>query len=306
MSLVKKLVIGALILGCFPMALFLYPVTVLNAIASFGHYETRIGIPYAEGDRHTLDAYLPPKGEKPAPIVVFFYGGSWDQGDKAIYRFVGAALATRGFITIIPDYRLYPEVRFPGFLEDAAKAVGWAHSQAAALGGDPNQIFLMGHSAGAHIAAMLTFDPQWLAAESLDSSHNIKAMIGLAGPYDFLPLHTERLKDIFGPPDRLADTQPINFVTAHAPPVFLAAAEKDSFVKPRNTTSLAERIVQKGGPRPTVKFYSHVDHLTLIGAFSLPLRWLAPVLYDVTEFVRKMSDSPSAAETFTGFAREPA
>jgi acetyl esterase/lipase len=306
MSLVKKLVIGALVLGCFPMALFLYPVTVLNAIASVGHYEMRSGIPYAEGDRQTLDVYLPSKSDKPAPVVVFFYGGSWDQGDKSIYRFVGAALATRGFIAIIPDYRLYPEVRFPGFLEDGAKAVGWAHSQAAALGGDPGQIFLMGHSAGAHIAAMLTFDPQWLAAVGLDPSRNIKAMIGLAGPYDFLPLHSERLKDIFGPEDRLAATQPINFVTANAPPVFLGAAEEDSFVKPRNTARLADRIVQKGGPQPTVKFYPHVNHLTLIGAFSLPLRWLAPVLYDITEFIRKMTDSPSSAETLTGFVREPA
>jgi len=302
----KKLVIGALILGCFPMALFLYPVAVLNAIASAGNYETRNGIPYAEGDRHTLDVYLPSKSDKPAPVVVFFYGGSWDQGDKAIYKFVGAALASRGFVTIIPDYRLYPDVRFPGFLEDAAKAVGWAHRQAAALGGDPNKIFLMGHSAGAHIAAMLTFDPQWLAAVGLDPSHHIRAMIGLAGPYDFLPLHSERLKDIFGPPDRLATTQPINFVTAHAPPVFLGAAEKDSFVKPGNTTRLADRILQKGGPRPTVKFYSNVNHLTLIGAFALPLRWLAPVLYDVSEFIHKISDSPFAAETLTGFVREPA
>jgi acetyl esterase/lipase len=288
------------------MAFFLYPVALINAIASIGNYQIKGDIAYAEGDRHTLDVYLPAKSEKPAPVVVFFYGGSWDQGDKSIYRFVGAALAARGFVAIIPDYRLYPDVRFPGFLEDATKAVGWAHGHAIELGGDPRQIFLMGHSAGAHIAAMLTFDPQWLAAVDLDPVRDIKAMIGLAGPYDFLPLHSDRLKDIFGPPDQLAATQPINFVKASAPPVFLGAAVEDSFVKPRNTTSLADRIVQKGGPRPIVRFYPRVNHLTLIGAFSLPLRWLAPVLYDVSQFIRKMADSESPSEMLTGFVREPA
>jgi acetyl esterase/lipase len=306
MSLIKKLVLGALVIGSFPLALFLYPVAIINAIASVGNYQVKRDIAYAEGDRHSLDVYLPAKTDKPAPVVVFFYGGSWDQGDKEIYRFIGAALATRGFVAVIPDYRLYPEVKFPGFLEDAAKAVGFAHSHAAEFGGDPHQVFLMGHSAGAHIAAMLTFDPQWLAAVNLDPDHDIRALIGLAGPYDFLPLHSDTLKDIFGPPDRLAATQPINFVKASAPPVFLGAAVEDSFVKPKNTKALAERIVQKGGPEPIVKFYPHVNHLTLIGAFSLPLRWLAPVLYDVSVFINKMTDSPSPAERLTGFVREPA
>ncbi len=287
------------------MALFMFPVTILNAVASIGDYRVSENVAYAEGSRHTLDIYRPAHMDKPAPVVVFFYGGSWDQGDKAIYRFVGAALAAQGFVAIIPDYRLYPEVRFPGFLQDAAQAVAWARIHAGEWDGDPSQIVLMGHSAGAHIAAMLTFDRQWLASVGLDPVHGIKAMVGLAGPYDFLPLHSDRLKDIFGPPEGLAATQPINFVTAAAPPVFLGVPQDDSIVKPKNTINLASRIAQVGG-HPTVKFYSHVNHLTLIGSFSLLLRWMAPVVSDTAQFIHEMTDRPTAVTSSRAYSNEPA
>jgi acetyl esterase/lipase len=305
MPVVWKVILGAFLLGCILLSLFLSPVTLLNAFASLGDYRLTQGLAYADGDRHSLDIYQPKSRHKPAPVVIFFYGGSWDQGSKTIYRFVGAALAEQGFVTIIPDYRLYPEVRFPGFLQDAAQAVAWARDHAVEYGGDPHEIVLMGHSAGAHIAAMLTFDSQWLAAVDLNPSHDIKAMVGLAGPYDFLPLHSDRLKDIFGPPAGLAATQPINFVTAAAPPVFLGAPQEDSLVKPKNTINLAARITQQGG-HPTVKFYSRVSHLTLIGCFSGLLRWMAPVVDDTAGFIREMTDKPAASAGFGRRAKEPA
>jgi acetyl esterase/lipase len=274
--------------------MILSPASVLNVIALWGRYRVSADIAYAAGPRHSLDVYVPEPRPTAAPVVVFFYGGNWEEGDKSIYRFVGAALAARGLVTIIPDYRVYPEVRFPGFIEDGALAVRWAHDHAAEFGGDPQRLVLMGHSAGAHIAAMLTYDRQWLAAQGLKPSRDLRGLVGLAGPYDFLPLHSATLKIIFGPEDRLFTTQPINYVDGTAPPAFLAAGSADDVVNPGNTTRLARRIDEKGGA-VTVKIYDGIGHRILIGAFAAPLRPLAPVLRDTVAFIDKVTGEPVAA-----------
>jgi acetyl esterase/lipase len=260
------------------------PASVLNLLAIWGNYRLTSGIVYAPGARHSLDVYAPQPRRESSPVVVFFYGGNWQEGDKSVYRFVGAALAARGFVAIIPDYRVYPEVRFPGFIEDGARAVRWARDHAADYGGDPGRLVLMGHSAGAYIAAMLVYDRQWLAAVDLDPGRDVRGLVGLAGPYDFLPLHSDTLKIIFGPDDRLATTQPINFVDGSAPPAFLAAGRDDDVVDPGNATRLGRRISEKGGA-VTVKFYDGVGHRVLIGAFAAPLRPLAPVFRDTVSFI---------------------
>ncbi len=258
------------------------PVAMLNNMApKAGVTETR-DIPYAPGDRHALDVYAP--AEPDAPVVVFIYGGGWKDGDKAMYRFVGANLAARGYLTVIPDYRVFPQVRFPAFIQDAAAAVAWTHANVARHGGDPNRLFLMGHSAGAHIAAMLTLDKQWLRADGLDPDTVIKGMVGLAGPYDFLPLHDPELEDIFAPAGDLRLTQPITFARGNAPPMFLAAGSADKTVYPRNTEHLAAAIRRDGGTVEE-KIYRGIDHRMIIGAVAWPLRWLAPVLRDVTAFL---------------------
>ncbi|WP_379064255.1 alpha/beta hydrolase [Mesorhizobium sp. UC74_2] len=206
--------------------------------------------------------------------------------------FVGSALAARGFTTAIPDYRVFPEVCFPGFLEDGAEAMRWTVDHIAEFGGDPHRVIAMGHSAGAHIAAMLAFDRKWLLGLGLDASVDLSAMIGLAGPYDFLPLHSRTLKQIFGPENCLGDTQPINFVDAFAPPAFLATGKNDRTVEPGNTIRLTERIRCVGGEAET-KLYDRVNHRTLIGAFAGPLRFLAPVLDDVADFALKHTHQQS-------------
>lgn len=270
----------------------LSPVRVLNFVALWGPYRVTSGVAYAPGLRHSLDVYAP-RFAHAAPTVVFFYGGNWQEGDKATYRFVGAALAARGIVTVIPDYRVYPEVRFPGFVEDGALAVRWARDHAAAFGGDPSRMVLMGHSAGAHIAAMLTYDRQWLRAAGLSSNRDLRGFVGLAGPYDFLPLHDDTLKIIFGPENRLPESQPINYVEGGAPPAFLAAGASDATVDPGNATRLARRLGEKGD-LATVKFYPGVGHRVLIGAFSPPLRPLAPVLSDAVAFIRSVTGQPSS------------
>lgn len=259
------------------------PVAVLNALApKTGITETR-DVRYAPGDRHDLDIYAP-TGQRSAPVVVFIYGGGWKDGGKADYRFVAAALAARGFLTVVPDYRLFPEVRFPVFLQDNAAAVAWTKANIARYGGDPRRIFLMGHSAGAYNAAMLTLDKQWLAADGMDPDRDIAGMVGLAGPYDFLPLRDPELDDIFNPAGDLRLSQPITFARGNAPPMFLAAGSADITVLPRNTEHLTAAVRRDGGVVEE-RIYPGVNHTKIIGALSGVMRWLAPSMADVMGFL---------------------
>ncbi|HEY4042612.1 MAG TPA: alpha/beta hydrolase [Rhodopila sp.] len=261
------------------------PVTLLNALAPRAG-ETR-DVPYLPGDRHQLDIYAPHRlRPQPAPVVVFIYGGGWKDGDKSQYRFAAAALAARGFLTVVPDYRLFPQVRFPAFLQDIAAAVAWTKANIGRYGGNSQRIFLMGHSAGAYNAVMLTLDRQWLAADGLDPDRDIAGTIGLAGPYDFLPLRDPELKDIFAPAGDLRCSQPITFARGNAPPMLLLAGAADYMVLPRNTQHLAEAIRRDGGS-VEARLYPGVDHARIIGAMAGVLRWLAPTMADVTRFLRQ-------------------
>jgi len=133
--------------------------------------------PFRAGKRQRLDIYAPRQtNAMPMPVIVFFYGGSWNSGTKDGYGFVGDALAARGFLVAIPDYRLVSAVHHPVFLEDNVAAVRWVRQHAAELGGDPERIVLAGHSAGAYNAAMLALDPRWLGADR----SAVKGLIGLA------------------------------------------------------------------------------------------------------------------------------
>ncbi|HEX4407134.1 MAG TPA: alpha/beta hydrolase [Xanthobacteraceae bacterium] len=265
------------------------PADVLNVLTQGDGLEVTRSVAYADGERRTLDVYRK-KDAAHLPVVVFFYGGSWQSGSKAIYRFVGAALARSGFVAIVPDYRVYPEVRYPGFVEDGALAVRWAKDNAARFGGDPNRLFLMGHSAGAYIAAMLALDSQWLRAVQLNPGTEIAGLIGISGPYDFLPLREGTLKTIFGGNDPA--TQPISYVAPGAPPTLLLTGQHDSIVEPSNTERLAARL-KASGDAVTMLSYRWVGHLAIIGAFAPPLRFLAPALRDVSAFVEN-TPAPAA------------
>jgi len=260
------------------------PTAVLNALAPREGVTQTLDIAYADGPRHALDVFAPRAAAAPAPVVVFFYGGGWESGSKEMYRFVGAALAARGVLTVIPDYRVYPEVRFPAFMDDAAAAVAWTHANASRFGGDPRRLFLMGHSAGAQIASLLALDASYLGAVKLSPQHDVCGVIGLAGPYDFLPLQSAVLQEIFGPEAGRPRSQPINFVSPQAPPMLLLAGSDDDTVDPGNTLRLAARLRAVGGTvEDTV--YAGVGHKTLIAAFSGPLTFLAPAREAVLRFV---------------------
>ena len=201
-------------------------------------------IAYADGERHTLDVCRA-RTATAAPVVVFFYGGGWRSGNKGMYRYVGKALARRGYVAVVPDYRIYPPVLYPDFLDDGAQAVRWVKDNAAKFGGDPDKIFLIGHSAGAHIAAMLAIDATWLNKVGLAPGRDIAGLIGLAGPYDFLPLKDETLIVIFGGANR-PETQPISYVAPGAPPALLLTGDKDDVVGAGNSTRLADRLRAAG------------------------------------------------------------
>jgi acetyl esterase/lipase len=260
--------------------------TILNALVPARQLDIRNDVAYGGLPRQKLDVYSPRTAAAgPRPLVVFFYGGSWQMGERGQYLFAAEAITAMGAVAVVPDYRVYPEVLFPAFLDDAAMAVAWARRHARDWGADPDHVFLMGHSAGAHIAAMLALDPQYLARAG-DDARRIAGVVGLAGPYDFLPLTSENLKRIFAPEATIARTQPINFATAGAPPMLLATGDDDTTVNPRNTARLAAKLKSLGVPVTEIR-YQGLDHYTLVGYLAAPLRGRAPVFSDVAQFLRE-------------------
>ncbi|MGX7005812.1 alpha/beta hydrolase [Caballeronia sp. KNU42] len=260
------------------------PVKLLNATIPSSGYRKTSGIAYGSDPRQVLDVYVPAAAAstEPRPVVVFFYGGSWQNGDRGNYLFVAQALTSRGYVAVLPDYRTYPETAFPGFVNDAAAAARWTRDHAHEFGGDPSRLFVMGHSAGAHLAALIATDPRYLGAQSM-SKADLRGVIGLAGPYDFLPITDRTLFDVF-PADTRAESQPINYVTGHEPPMFLAAGTDDSVVDPGNTDRLAA-MLRKHGDSVEVKHYDGFGHIRIVSALALPLRGRSTVLADVSSFI---------------------
>lgn len=264
---------------------------VVNALTSSAGYRVEQNIRYADGPRGTLDLYVPAKAGATAPVVVFFYGGSWDSGSKDLYLFAAQALASRGIVVAIPDYRVYPEVRFPAFVEDGAKAVRFVEAAAAkghdGLPAGRHPLFVMGHSAGAQIAALLATDERYLAREGL-APGRLAGFIGLAGPYDFLPLKEERYRQIFPEAVRAA-SQPVAFVDGREPPMLLIAGDADTTVDPKNTRSLAEKVERTGGQAEAM-IVPGVDHIGAVSALSTALPFNDPAIRDaVVAFIRKHS-----------------
>ena len=246
------------------------------------------GVSYGDHPRRKLDVYAPPRGATGGagdrPVLVFFYGGAWNSGRRKDYGWAARALAAQGFVVVTPDYRLYPEVRYPAFLEDAALAVRWTVEHAPSLGADPARLSLAGHSAGAYIAAMLALDPSHLAAAEVPSGV-VKAFAGLSGPYAFLPLDGEITTRTFGHVDDLPATQPIGFARASAPAAFLATGEGDTTVRPRNTRKLAKAL-REVGTVVEEQVYPGLDHAAPLLALSRPFRRKAPVLTQMTGFLK--------------------
>lgn len=247
-----------------------------------GSHRVAHNIPYGPAPRQQLDVYAPrQKGHY--PVVMFIYGGSWADGSRTYYEFVGRALAAQGFVTVIADYRVLPEVEYPGFLTDCAAAFGWLAANIAQYGGDPQRIALMGHSAGAYNAAMLALDPAYLADKGL--LDGVKCVVGLSGPYDFLPFDGPITLRTFGAVPEPQSTQPINLVTPQSKPMFLATGDKDTLVYPRNTVALAKRL-RAAGVLVEERHYPHLGHPGTLMTLGVPLRRRATLLADVVSFLK--------------------
>jgi acetyl esterase/lipase len=264
--------------GCTPLGAF-------NALVpkDGGAQRVASGLPYGEGPRRMLDVYAPP-GAKDRPVIVFFYGGSWNTGERARYSFLGRALAARGFVTVVPDYRLVPEVTYPGFVEDGAAAVRWVRENARAYGGDGERIVLAGHSAGAYIAAMLAVDGRWLGSDRAA----VRGLVGLAGPYDFAPFTVASSQAAFGRWPKPAETQPVTWADASAPPSLLLTGADDTIVRPRNSDALAARL-RAAGVAVEVKRYASIGHVGILTAVARPFRGKAPVVDDMATFAQRVT-----------------
>jgi acetyl esterase/lipase len=239
--------------------------------------------------RNRVDVYAPNGTAAGAnlPVIVFIYGGSWASGDKNDYQFLGQALASRGFVVAMPNYRLVPQTLFPGFIEDGALGVKWVSENIAAHGGDPSRIVLMGHSAGAYNAIMLALDRRYFRAAGADPGA-IRGFAGLAGPYNFLPLDVASTRTAFGQAPDLHATQPINFARADGPPLLLLWGDRDTTVGRKNIIGM-ERAAHAAGESVETKVYPRVDHVGIMLALSVPFRGNAPVLDDVTAFARRVT-----------------
>ncbi len=268
MSRLAALLSAAVILGGCSVS------GALNAVSGSDEVDETLDLAYGPEARHRYDLYTP-VDDAEAPIVMFVHGGSWEDGSKDIYRFLGTALGEAGYAVAVINYRLSPEVIFPTFVEDAALAADHMLDK-----GRP--VVLMGHSAGAQIASLVAYDPRYMAARGR-SNCDVAGFVGLAGPYDFLPLTQRRFFRIFPEPIR-DQSQPVNYASGPKPPSLLLHGLPDSTVHAEDTENMARALRAAGNP-VEAEFYEGVGHIEIVGAFSRYFRGRAPTYGDVTEWL---------------------
>lgn len=286
----RLIICAVIVVLLFLAALAVFsPLTLLNALTwSDTKGVVLKNLSYGEEARQKLDIYGPVPTEEPPSVVVFFYGGNWNSGSREQYGFVGKALASRGIMAVVADYRLSPQVTYPAFVKDAAQAVAWTLKHIGEYGGNARKVFVAGHSAGAYNAAMVALDPRWLSKYG-ESPAALQGWIGIAGPYDFLPIVAEPVRLAFLYPDTPVDSQPIMHVTAAAPPSLLITGSADTVVNPvKNSGRLATALRTAQAPVQTVSLKG-VGHGLLVAAFSPILRSYLPVLDDISTFVFRTS-----------------
>ncbi len=258
------------------------PTTVVNSLSPSAHYAKEAGQAYGPDPRQQLDVYWPAGAAEDAPVVVFFYGNGWREAAKSDFEFVASALTQAGIVVLIPDYRAHPQVTFPAFVEDGAAALRWTMDNVPGVVSGKRPLFLMGHSAGAQIAALLAFDDRYLAAVA-DPPPLLAGFIGLSGPYDFLPLEPGYLEEVF-PEATRSLSQPIEFVSASAPPTLLVHGTADRRVLPEHSRRLARDLEAHGVP-VTLRMYDNTGHMRVVAALAPPLQFIADTMDDAVAFI---------------------
>lgn len=267
---------AATLAGCSPLVL-------VNGLVPDTGYELETDIPYGPEERQKLDIYRPLALAKSNAVIVFLYGGSWKSGERRNYRFVGQALASRGYSVVIPDYRLYPEVRFPDFVEDAAAAIGWVHREFRHRSGNSNCIIIAGHSAGAHIAALVALDEKYLRHAGVPDGL-LAGWVGLAGPYAFDPLAFSSTRPIFESANDLDRARPITLVRPDAPPALLIHGLAEETVSPTNSASLTAALELNGVP-VRHEALAGIGHIRVLLALAVPFRSIAPITERISDFI---------------------
>jgi acetyl esterase/lipase len=257
-----------------------------NGPTEFDRVDRHADLPYGQDPRQHLDIYAPRQAAPQRPVVIFWYGGSWVKGNKAEYRFVGTTLAERGFVAVLPDYRLYPQVTFPAFDEDGARAVAWVEQHIQEFGGDPRHIVLMGHSAGGHTAAFLAFNHAFMEKYGADPG-DISGLVGLSGTYVLVP-ETPTEHATFPPPYTEADWQPIRFVDARSPPTLLLHGTDDKEVFPQEAIQLRDEMLRQH-LRVELHLYPHRGHADTVASFAPIARWRTSALRDTIDFINSVT-----------------
>jgi acetyl esterase/lipase len=259
------------------------PIAAINLLVPREGYDVRAGLAYGPDPRHKLDVYVPQGLNGPAPVLLFFYGGAWSSGDRSQYLAFGQSFASKGIVTVVADYRLYPQVKYPAFAQDAALALAWVHAHVREHGGDPARIFVSGHSAGAYNAVMLASEPKFIEAAGgrLDW---IRGVIGIAGPYDFLPLTDPDYIDMFHGANN-QDAMPVNHVDGKRPPMLLATGSDDGTVLPRNSDRMAAKLKAHGNSAEVIK-YPGVGHVGIILSLAPGFRGKTTLREDMLRFIR--------------------
>ena len=283
-------------LFCLPAAVFMLlvlsgcsPLYLVNTLSAESDSVTVVDKRYGEEKRQQLDIFIPERVVAGAPVVVFFYGGSWKRGEKEKYRFVGHSLASKGFVTVIPDYRLYPEVTFPEFVEDGAKVLDWVRENVEQA---DNGVVLMGHSAGAHTAALLALDQRYLEKAGQPFSI-IRGMIGLAGPYGFNPMEYKSTRPVFANVEVIENAMPVTFACLAKIPLLLFHGADDGVVIPENSKELKRRVRECGG---TVKYVELDDmgHFTILLGLSDSFLADNIIQSSIEEFLQSLSQRPGS------------
>lgn len=273
---------GALALVSLPIGSGCAPRGVVESVLLRNHFALTQDLPYGNNVRQRLDVYRPRRADGPAPVIVFLYGGRWQHGSKGEYRLVGDAITRRGLVAVVPDYRLYPEVRFPAWVEDAARAVRWVRDSIQGFGGDPARIVVVGHSAGAHTSALLGLDGHYLRQAGVPAEA-VRGFVSLAGPVATAWTDTD-VQALMGPPEQWPATYPMAQVGGREPPLLLLQGGRDETVSPAGVGRLAAQIRQRGGCARAI-IYTGLNHVGIVVALALDRFNIAPVLEDVLRFV---------------------
>ena len=266
---------------CVPLLAACSAAGVLNGITPSSTFDRTKNVSYGDHSRAVMDIYRADSPRAGAPGLVFIHGGSWSEGDKNIYKFLAEGFTKEGFDVAVPNYRLYPEARYPDMIVDSADAV------AAAARDFGRDVVVMGHSAGGYNALMATMAPD---VSGLDVCGQVAGIIALAAPTGAYPLTDEPFVTIF--PQRFGgDDAPVNRVDgARLPPVMLVNGLDDTTVGPKNVEVLADAL-EAQGLRVERRLYEGMNHTDAVRVLSRHFDGDSPLKGDMIRFINGLDAS---------------